>query len=246
MTYEKDGKDDRSVALNSVDFPVLSPERYEWDFVRSYKQEAETIHTAINDDDLPAIHELLRLLGPDMLYWCDMGEVWENIVAPTLHWAIEMDRIDILTILLEYRDALSDEERQRVQKEYERDEREDLERANHQDPDVRWPSCRPWGTPLTTACMCARADAVQLLLARMPEEDMNARDKFGYMPLQAVARHAQGVERYTEAGELERRIAIAKMLLEAGADPKTTYGKPNALLLALMPDRGQGDAGLIR
>ncbi|KAL1889994.1 hypothetical protein Sste5346_008573 [Sporothrix stenoceras] len=247
MTYEANGKYDRSVPLNPVDFPVLSEEQYEWDFVRGYKQEAEAIHTAIDDDNLPAIHELLRLLGPDMLYWCVMGEMPENITAPTLHWAVEMDHVAILTILLDYRDALAKEERLRVESAYEREEREDLERANHEDPDVRWPSSRPWGTVLTTACMCARANVVQLLLARMPEVDVNASDKFGYTPLQAVARHAQGVERFTEAGESERRIAIVKMLLAGGARVDTKLNdKPNALLLALMPDGGRGDAELVR
>ncbi|KAL1889475.1 Palmitoyltransferase zdhhc13 [Sporothrix stenoceras] len=214
------------------DFPILSQRCHIW--------KTEAIYFAIAEDNLPEVHELIRLLGPEVLYVCDMGWSSENLTPTALHMAAKRGRMDILTALLDYRDSLLPDERKRWEDEYERDEKK------WADED---PYARPWGTPLTEACMSAQADAVQMLLARMPEVDVNASDKFGFTPLQAVAKHAVGVRPHTDPDEPARRMAIVKMLLAKGAVPRSTDGKlgrPNPLLLTLMADRGQGDAALTR
>ncbi|CAK7200771.1 hypothetical protein SEUCBS139899_003470 [Sporothrix eucalyptigena] len=211
----------------------------------------DAIDFAITGGDLPAVHELIRLLGPDVLYLCDMGEESENLTPTALNLAAESGHVDILTVLLDYRDSLPPDERDRREAAYERDELA-----------MDDPFQRPWGTPLTTACMAGHADAVQLLLARMPEVDVNASDKFGYTPLQSVARCAlsAGPDRpHMDPDEPARRIAIVKMLLAKGAVPRATDGRPelhfrytgraaqpDPLVLTLMADRGQGDSALTR
>ncbi|KJR85044.1 uncharacterized protein SPSK_09498 [Sporothrix schenckii 1099-18] len=213
------------------DFPVLN-HRYRG------KWTTDAIYFAITGGDLPAVHEFIRLLGTDVLYLCDMGEISENLTPTALHIAAESGRVDMLSVLLDYRDSLPPDERDRREGAYERDEQvwED-------------PFRRPWGTPLTTACMAGQADAVQMLLASMPKVDVNASDKFGYTPLQSVARYALSAGPYTDPDEPARRMAIVKILLARGAVPRSTDGRPgrpNPLLLVLMADHGQGDAALTR
>ncbi|KAL1889057.1 hypothetical protein Sste5346_009122 [Sporothrix stenoceras] len=199
MTYERNGRYDPTVPIRPDDFPVLcaSPygkPDYGWDSIQHYQQELGVLRHAVDLDDVPAIREFLRLVGPEVLYWCDDG----TAVNPTIIFATELGRVATLTALLDYRDSLSPAERDRMEQEY----------AYSESIDINW---REWGTPLTTACMCAHVDVVRLFLARMPEVDINAPDKFGLNPLQTVARHA-----YTR-GESQARIAIVRMLQAHGA-----------------------------
>lgn len=199
MTYEKNGRYDPTVPIRPDDFPVLCAPPYVkphngWDSIQYWQRELGLLRHAVNREDVPAIREFLRLVGPDVLYWGDDGVD----VNPTFIYATELGRLASLTALLDYRDSLSPAERDRMQRAYDYEESLDL----------NW---RLWGTPLTTACMCAHVDVVRLFLARMPEVDINAPDKFGLNPLQTVARHA-----YTR-GESQARIAIVRMLLAHGA-----------------------------
>ncbi|CAK7215354.1 hypothetical protein SBRCBS47491_002455 [Sporothrix bragantina] len=229
------------------DFPILS-DGYGGIWI------TDAIDRAITGGDLPAVHELIRLLGPDVLYLCDMGETSENLTPTALHVAAECGCMDILAALLDYRDNLPADERDRRDAAYERDEQA-----------MEDPFQRPWGTPLTTACMAGHEEVVYLLLERMPEVDVNASDKFGYTPLQSVSRCALSARSFEmnvphmDPDEPARRMAIVKMLLAKGAVPRATTGRPephfrysgragrpNPLILTLMADRGLGDAALTR
>ncbi|CAK7207198.1 hypothetical protein SEUCBS139899_010006 [Sporothrix eucalyptigena] len=55
--------------------------------------EVDALHGIILNDDVPALRELLRLAGPDLL--------------PTMVYATEMGRVRILEALLDYRDSLA-------------------------------------------------------------------------------------------------------------------------------------------
>lgn len=219
MTYERNGKYDRSVPLRPDEFPVLCAPPYErpyrgWDYVQNMQQELGLLRRVVYLDDVPAMREFLRLVGPDVLYWCDDG-IADN---PTLIHATELGRPAILKALLDYRDSLTPEERDRAQREFELEETANFNEMG-----------RRWGTPLTTACMCARADIVRLFLARMPEVDVNAYDKYGFTPLQALARHSHRAALSANgygldpahhpwmAVESKDRITIVRMLLAHGA-----------------------------
>ncbi|KAL1896557.1 hypothetical protein Sste5346_004591 [Sporothrix stenoceras] len=184
---------------------------YGWKFIQNSQQELNVLRHAIWRDDVPAIREFFRPVGPDVLYWSDEG-IADN---PTRIYATELGRHAVLTALLDYRDSFTPEERDRALREFDIDEI-----ANF--------NTRKWGTPLTTACMCARIDIVRLFLTRMPEVDINSPDKFGLTPLQTVARHSHrtalsangyGLDpaHYLEVAESKDRIAIVRILLAHGA-----------------------------
>ncbi|CAK7206788.1 hypothetical protein SEUCBS139899_009594 [Sporothrix eucalyptigena] len=138
MTYESHGKYDRAVPLNPNDFPVFSKPKYEWGFVQYSHEKFGAIREAVDNNDLPALREMLRLLGPGVLYMCDT----DHARSPALHYAIELGRVAVLQMLLDYRDTLTPEER-RVRESREEEEEEEEKQE----------SCttRPWGTPLTEA-----------------------------------------------------------------------------------------------
>ncbi|CAK7210612.1 hypothetical protein SEUCBS140593_000890 [Sporothrix eucalyptigena] len=122
-------------------------------------------------------------------------------------YAAEMGRVRIFEALLGYRDSLTPAPHDPAKEAYEWLERVEGNSVG-----------RLWDTPLTTACMCGRVDV-----------DINACDKFGYTPLQAVARHAQrtvpsanghGVDPAQAAAvaeESKRRVAVVRLLPAHGA-----------------------------
>ncbi|CAK7207065.1 hypothetical protein SEUCBS139899_009873 [Sporothrix eucalyptigena] len=212
MFFNNSGKYDPTVRVRPDQFPILCSPLYDtreygwdWDHIQDMQEEVSTLHGIILNDDVPALREMLRLVGPELLYW----EQDFRTLSPTMIFAAEMGRVRILETLFDYRDTLTAAQYESVKIEYEL-----LERESGSD------MARCWGTPLTTACMCARVDVVRLLLKRMPEVDINACDKFGYTPLQAVTRHSQRASSEDVGNHKEsmRRIAIVRLLLAHGAN----------------------------
>lgn len=213
-----------TVRVRPDQFPILCSSLYngheygwDWDQLLHYQEEASVLSSIVAIDDVPAIQEMLRLMGPELLYWDDRDYAG---YSPTMISAAGWGSVRVLKALLDYRDnPLTSEHHEAIkeaQKEYEWRER--FEGSN---------MARAWGTLLTKACMCAQVDVVRLLLDRMPEVDINACDKFGYTPLQAVARHsertAQALDSHNDKHNYKlsiQRMTIVRLLLGHGANKK--------------------------
>ncbi|CAK7199472.1 hypothetical protein SEUCBS139899_002152 [Sporothrix eucalyptigena] len=132
--YNNTGRYDRTVRVRPDQFPILSGPPYDgwdWDRTQYMLEELGAIHDIILYDDVPALRELLRLIGPEMF--------------PTIIYAAEMGRVRILKALLDYRDSLTPAQHDPVTDAYEYRERSS---------DMR--TIRPWGTPLTTRLLMLR------------------------------------------------------------------------------------------
>lgn len=146
MTYYNTGKYDRTVQVRPDQFPILCSPLYDghddgcdWDSTQDMMEKVVILHRIIQNDDVPALREMLRLVGPELLYW----DQDYHQMSPTMILAAEMGRVRILEALLDYRDTLTAAQHDLVKEAYER-----LERESGSD------IARCWGTPLTTACMC--------------------------------------------------------------------------------------------
>ncbi|KAL1888276.1 hypothetical protein Sste5346_009668 [Sporothrix stenoceras] len=216
------GKYDPQVPVRPDQFPILCGPPYvqpdgscTWDNIRELMEEVVVLEDIISLDDVLAMREMLRFVGPDLFWWHD--DIGRG--SPAMVNAARLGRIRILEVLLNYLDALTHEQRKDVKKDYDSEEKYVANTGN------------VWGTPLTAACLSAHVDVVRLLLARMPEVDINACDNYGYTPLQTVARHARrtipsadrdryGVSPAEVAAmdeESERRVEIVRLLLAHSA-----------------------------
>ncbi|CAK7200770.1 hypothetical protein SEUCBS139899_003469 [Sporothrix eucalyptigena] len=218
------GKYDPKVSVRPDKFPILCGPPYvkpdgswTWDDIQHTMEEVSVLENIISLDDVSAMREMLRLVGPELFCWHDDNR---GGGSPAMVNAAGQGRVRILEVLLDYLDALTHEQRKDVKKNYDLKEKYEANTGT------------VWGTPLTAACLYARIDIVRLLLARMPEVDINACDNYGYTPLQTVARHTRrtipsadkdryGVSPAEVAAideESERRVEIVRQLLAHGAN----------------------------
>ncbi|KJR86516.1 uncharacterized protein SPSK_02272 [Sporothrix schenckii 1099-18] len=221
--FSNTGKYDPKVPVRPDQFPILCGPPYvkpdgswTWDNIQDLMEEVGVLEHIISLDDVLAMREMLRLVGPELFCWHDDIR---GGGSPAMVNAARQGRVRILEVLLDSLDASTYEQRKDVKKNYDLEEKYDANTGT------------VWGTPLTAACLNAHVDVVRLLLARMPEVDINACDNYGYTPLQTVARHARRTipradrDRYgvspAEAvamdKESERRVEIVRLLLAHSA-----------------------------
>ncbi|KAL1898533.1 hypothetical protein Sste5346_003437 [Sporothrix stenoceras] len=108
--FNNTGKYNPTFRVRPEQFPILCSPLYDkheygwdWDHIQAMQEEIDALHGIILNDGVPALWEMLRLVGPELLYW-NQGY---HQLSPTMISAAEMGRVRILEALLDYHDILT-------------------------------------------------------------------------------------------------------------------------------------------